>query len=84
MIAGLLSALAVLAGPQAVSAESLLAAGLITALLAVVVVLRTASAPPSAPGSTASADFPSLRVLLRATSPDAEGHPRARAPGATR
>ncbi|GAA4738603.1 hypothetical protein GCM10025783_06560 [Amnibacterium soli] len=85
MIAGLLSALAVLAGPQAVSAESLLAAGLVTALLAVVVVLRAASAPPSAPsrGSTA-ADFPSLRVLLRATSPDAEGHPRARAPGTTR
>jgi hypothetical protein len=84
VIAGLLSALAVLAGPQAVSAESLLAAGLVTALLAVVVVLRTASAPRSAPSSTAAADFPSLRVLLRASDPSAAGHRKARAPGTTR
>ena len=84
MIAGLLSALAVLAGPQAVSAESLLAAGLVTALLAVAVVLSAAAAPRTAAMHAPAADFPSVRVLLRATSPDAEGHPRARAPGTTR
>ena len=84
MIAGLLSAFVVLVRPEAVGAEALLAAGLLAAVLAVAVVLSAATAPRSAVLHAPAADFPSLRVLLRATSPDAEGHPRARAPGATR
>lgn len=84
MIAGLLSAFVVLMRPEALGAEALLAAGLLAAVLAVAVVLSAAAAPRTAAMHSPAADFPSVRVLLRATSPDAEGHPRARAPGATR
>ena len=84
MIAGLLSALAVLLRPEATGAEALLAAGLLAAVLAVAVVLAAAAAPRAAVADAPAADFPSVRVLLRATSPDAAGHPRARAPGTRR
>lgn len=84
MIAGLLSAFVVLARPEAVGAEALLAAGLLTALLAVAVVLRTAAAPRSATATPVPKGFAVLRVLLRASRPDAEGHRRARAPGTRR
>lgn len=53
------------------------AAVLAAALLAVLGV--PASGAASAPGRASFAD---VRVLLRASDPDAEGHRRARAPGA--
>ncbi|RIX31156.1 DUF6412 domain-containing protein [Amnibacterium setariae] len=84
MIAGLLSAFVVLVQPDAVGAEALLAAGLLTAVLAVAVVLRTLRAPRAVLAAAAADGFADVRVLLRSSDPDAEGHPRARAPGATR
>lgn len=84
MIAGLLSAFVVLLRPEAVGAEALLTAGLLAAVLAVVVVLRTASPRPVVAIVAGSDGFAVLRVRLRASDPSAAGHRRARAPGATR
>ncbi|MGT2424699.1 DUF6412 domain-containing protein [Amnibacterium kyonggiense] len=82
MIVGLLGALVALARPDAVGAELLLAAGLM-AVLAVVAVLRSVSAPRTSGVLPAAHGFAALRVLLRASDPSAEGHRRARAPGTT-
>jgi len=84
MIAGLLSALLLLARPEAVGAELLLAAGLVAVVLAVGVLLRTLRVPVAAQASGDLAGFAALRVRLRATDPAAAGHRRARAPGTTR
>jgi hypothetical protein len=84
MIAGLLSALVLLARPEAQGAEVLLAAGLLAAALTVAVVLRTASAARVAVPVPAMHGFAVLRVRLRASDPAAAGHRRARAPGTTR
>ncbi|GAA2754603.1 DUF6412 domain-containing protein [Amnibacterium kyonggiense] len=82
MIVGLVGALVALARPEAVGAELLLAAGLM-AVLAVVAVLRSISAPETGRALPAAHGFAVLRVLLRASDPSAEGHRRARAPGST-
>ena len=84
MIAGLVSALLVLVQPDAVGAEALLAAGALVAALAVVAVLRTIAAPEAVVAPRTRAEAAALRVLLRASDPDAAGHRRARAPGTTR
>lgn len=81
MIVGLLSALALLGRPEAAGAEALLAAGILAAALAVVTVLRSASAPRVALPVPTTHRFAVLRVRLRASDPSAEGHRRARAPG---
>jgi hypothetical protein len=83
-MAGLLSALLVVVRPEAVGAEALLAAGLIAAVVAIAVVLRTVSAPRAAVALPTAGGFAALRVLLRASDPAAPGHRRARAPGTTR
>ena len=84
MVAGLLSAFALLVRPDAVGAEVLLAAGLLAVALAVAVLRRT-TAPAAADAQPAPVDgFADLRVLLGASRPDAAGHRRARAPGRTR
>jgi hypothetical protein len=84
MIAGPLSALLLLVRPDAMGAEVLLAAGLLAAVLAVAVVLRTVSTPSDALRVPATSGFATLRVLLRGSDPAAAGHRRARAPGTTR
>ena len=81
MTAGLLSAFALLMRPGAMGTEVLLAAGLLAAALTIAVVVRNASAPRVALPAPARHRFAALRVLLRASDPSAEGHPRARAPG---
>jgi hypothetical protein len=81
VIVGLLSALVAFARPEAVGAELLLSAGLM-AVLAVVAVLRSVSSPRTAAPLPTSQGFAVLRVRLRASDPSAEGHRRARAPGA--
>jgi hypothetical protein len=70
--------------PEALGAEVLLAAGLLAAVLAIAVVLRTVSAPHLAVPAPAANAFSALRVLLRASDPAAAGHRRARAPGTSR
>ncbi len=84
MITGLLGALAVLLRPDAAGAEVLLAAGLLAALLAVSVIARVSTTSAAVVTPAAVDGFAELRVLLRASRPDAAGHRRARAPGSTR
>jgi hypothetical protein len=84
VIAGLLSALVLLARPEAMGAELLLTAGLLAGVLAIAAVLRSASAPRVVVPVPATHGFAMLRVRLRASDPAAAGHRRARAPGTTR
>lgn len=84
MFAGLLGTMLVLVQPQATGAEILIVAALTATAMAILVTLRPVAT--LRPGTTGAAldGFADLRVLLRASDPDAEGHRRARAPGATR
>lgn len=80
----MIAALLVLARPDGVGAEVLLAAGLLAAVLAIAAVLRATTAPRLVAAAPTAHGFAALRVLLRASDPSAAGHRRARAPDPTR
>lgn len=84
MIAGLLGGLLALLRPGAGVGEAVLVVGLVAAVLAVLAVVRAIEVPATALRDDDGHGFAQLRVLLRVSDPDAAGHSRARAPGATR